>query len=226
MAVHRTVSPEENWTVPVASSGSPAHAIVDTGEVVELVELAPLTVMVNDVGVDPVAPAGTASATEPPATTVAITSIPARRWILCRTIPPFVARPRGPHPGAASRRGGPHLIVDPDPTRVQPVPDPHRPAPAGPVVRSSPNVVDMCRNITVLRGLEPPASTEEVEAAARQYVRKVGGVQTPSPATAEAFDRAVRAVATATADLLAELPPRRVPPRTDPPLRRRAAGTA
>ena len=44
----------------------------------------------------------------------------------------------------------------------------------------------MCRNITVLRGLEPPATPEEVEAAARQYVRKVGGVQAPSPATAEA----------------------------------------
>ena len=41
----------------------------------------------------------------------------------------------------------------------------------------------MCRNITVLRGLEPPATTEETEAAARQYVRKVGGIQKPSPAT-------------------------------------------
>jgi len=34
----------------------------------------------------------------------------------------------------------------------------------------------MCRNITVLRGLEPPATADEVQAAARQYVRKVGGV--------------------------------------------------
>jgi hypothetical protein len=78
----------------------------------------------------------------------------------------------------------------------------------------------MCRNITVLRGLEPPASPEEVVAAARQYVRNVGGVQAPSAATAEAVDRAVMAVAEATATLLAELPPRRRPPSTVPPLRR------
>jgi len=84
----------------------------------------------------------------------------------------------------------------------------------------------MCRNITVLRGLEPPATPEEVTAAARQYVRKVGGVQAPSAATVEAFDRAVRAVAEATALLLAELPPRRVPPPTVPPLRRRSDPTA
>ena len=83
----------------------------------------------------------------------------------------------------------------------------------------------MCRNITVLRGLEPPATADEVEAAARQYVRKVGGVQAPSPATAEAFDRAVQAVAEATAALLAELPPRRRPPPTEPPLRRLAGRT-
>ncbi len=90
----------------------------------------------------------------------------------------------------------------------------------------SPSVAAMCRNITVLRGLEPPATAEEVEAAARQYVRKVGGVQSPSAATSEAFDRAVAAVTEATATLLAELPPRRVPPPTEPPLRRRAAAPA
>ena len=80
----------------------------------------------------------------------------------------------------------------------------------------------MCRNITILRGLEPPATSVDVEAAARQYVRKVGGVQAPSPATAEAFEKAVRAVTAATAELLAELPLRRNPPSTVPPLRRRA----
>jgi hypothetical protein len=84
----------------------------------------------------------------------------------------------------------------------------------------------MCRNITVLRGLEPPATADEVEAAARQYVRKVGGVQAPSPATAEAFERAVRAVAEATGALLAELPPRRRPPATVPPLRRQGVAGA
>ena len=78
----------------------------------------------------------------------------------------------------------------------------------------------MCRNITKLRGLEPAATPEEVEAAARQYVRKVSGVQNTSAATAEAFERAVRLVTEATADLLATLPPRKQPPPTEPPLRR------
>ena len=49
----------------------------------------------------------------------------------------------------------------------------------------------MCRNITELRGLEPPATTEEIEAAARQYVRKVSGFIRPSSANAEAFEAAV-----------------------------------
>ena len=49
----------------------------------------------------------------------------------------------------------------------------------------------MCRNITTLRGLEPVATPEEIEAAARQYVRKVSGVQTTSPQTEKAFERAV-----------------------------------
>jgi hypothetical protein len=80
----------------------------------------------------------------------------------------------------------------------------------------------MCRNITTLRGLEPPATGEEIEAAARQYVRKVTGVQQPSPATADAFEAAVREVTAATAAVLAELPPRRQPPPTVPPLRRPA----
>ena len=78
----------------------------------------------------------------------------------------------------------------------------------------------MCRNITTLRGLEPEATAEEVEAAARQYVRKVSGVQQPSASTAEAVERAVQVVAEATAALLAQLPPRRNPPPTLPPLRR------
>jgi hypothetical protein len=81
----------------------------------------------------------------------------------------------------------------------------------------------MCRNITTLRGLEPVASGEEIEAAARQYVRKVSGVQATSPATQAAVDAAVRSIADATATLMATLPPRRQPPRTLPPLRRREA---
>lgn len=82
----------------------------------------------------------------------------------------------------------------------------------------------MCRNITELRGLQPPATTAEVEAAARQYVRKVSGVQSTSARTEEAFEKAVETIARATTDLIAELPPRRQPPPTLPPLRRLAAG--
>jgi hypothetical protein len=78
----------------------------------------------------------------------------------------------------------------------------------------------MCRNITTLRGLQPPATAEEIEAAARQYVRKVGGVQSASSRTEDAFERAVRKVAEATTELLGDLPPRRQPPPTLPPLRR------
>lgn len=81
----------------------------------------------------------------------------------------------------------------------------------------------MCRNITTLHGLDPGASPEEIEAAARQFVRKVSGVQRPSPANEAAIERAVRAIAAATGDLLAALPPRRQPPATLPPLRRLAA---
>jgi hypothetical protein len=83
----------------------------------------------------------------------------------------------------------------------------------------------MCRNITTLRGLEPAATPEEIEAAARQYVRKVSGVQATSRTSEDAFERAVRRVTDATTELLQSLPPRKQPPRTEPPLRRlRAAG--
>jgi hypothetical protein len=81
----------------------------------------------------------------------------------------------------------------------------------------------MCRNITTLRGLEPEATAEEIEAAARQYVRKVSGVTATSARTEDAFDRAVQRVAEATTALLAELPARDRPPPTLPPLRRIAA---
>ena len=81
----------------------------------------------------------------------------------------------------------------------------------------------MCRNITTLRGLDPGATAAEIEAAARQYVRKVSGVQSASAATTEPIERAVVLIAEATTRLLAELPPRRRPPPTLPPLRRIAA---
>jgi hypothetical protein len=78
----------------------------------------------------------------------------------------------------------------------------------------------MCRNITPLRGLDPPATPAEIEAAALQYVRKVSGVRQPGPTTEAAFARAVSDVAGATEALLADLPPRRQPPAVLPPLRR------
>jgi hypothetical protein len=78
----------------------------------------------------------------------------------------------------------------------------------------------MCRNITTLRGLQPAATPEEIEAAARQYVRKVSGVQSISPQTEEAFERAVTLVTAATTELIAGLPPRKQPPPSLPPLRR------
>ena len=78
----------------------------------------------------------------------------------------------------------------------------------------------MCRNITTLRGLTPPATGEEIEAAARQYIRKVSGVQSVSDSTRDAFEAAVAEVAATTTRLLATLPERRQPPPTLPPLRR------
>lgn len=79
----------------------------------------------------------------------------------------------------------------------------------------------MCRNITPLRGLEPPATAEEVESAARQYVRKVAAVSTAGQMASPAIEQAIERIAAATTELLAELPPRRNPPAVVPPLRRR-----
>jgi hypothetical protein len=63
----------------------------------------------------------------------------------------------------------------------------------------------MCRNIRPLHNFAPPATEEEVRDAALQYVRKISGSTKPSQANAEAFDRAVEAVAEATARLLDEM---------------------
>lgn len=78
----------------------------------------------------------------------------------------------------------------------------------------------MCRNITELRGLEPPVTREEIEAAAKQYVRKVTGVTRPNAALADRFEAAAGEIAAITEQLLDELPARRQPPKTVPPLRR------
>jgi hypothetical protein len=63
----------------------------------------------------------------------------------------------------------------------------------------------MCRNIRNLYNFEPPATQEEVQDAALQYVRKISGFTKPSQANTEAFERAVEAVSEASARLLDEL---------------------
>ncbi len=63
----------------------------------------------------------------------------------------------------------------------------------------------MCRNIRTLYNFDPPATEEEVRAAAVQYVRKVSGFNKPSRTNEAAFARAVDAVAIASSQLLVEL---------------------
>jgi hypothetical protein len=70
----------------------------------------------------------------------------------------------------------------------------------------------MCRNIRTLHNFEPPATAEEIHAAAVQYVRKISGTSKPSKANEQAFARAVDEVAAASTRLLQSLvttaPPR------------------
>ena len=83
----------------------------------------------------------------------------------------------------------------------------------------------MCRNVTVLRGLEPPVTDDEVLDAARQFIRKVTGLTTPSQLARADVTNAVEDIARITRDLLAGLPaPRRVP--VGPPGRRRVETAA
>ena len=63
----------------------------------------------------------------------------------------------------------------------------------------------MCRNIRTLHNFEPPATDEEVQASALQYVRKISGSTKPSKANEEAFNDAVDAVVAATTELLDRL---------------------
>jgi len=78
----------------------------------------------------------------------------------------------------------------------------------------------MCRNITELRGLQPPATRDEIDAAARQFVRKVTGIAKPNALLAAQIDAAVAEIAVITERVLAYVPARRQPPPTLPPLRR------
>ena len=80
--------------------------------------------------------------------------------------------------------------------------------------------VFMCRNITELRGLEPPATREEIEAAAWQFVRKVTGVTKPTGEVEHDMRDVAHEIAHLTEHLLERLPARRQPPKTLPPLRR------
>jgi hypothetical protein len=63
----------------------------------------------------------------------------------------------------------------------------------------------MCRNIKTLYNFDPPASEDEIEAAALQYVRKISGFNKPSQANQEAFDAAVVAVTEVSRELLDQL---------------------
>ena len=60
----------------------------------------------------------------------------------------------------------------------------------------------MCRNIKTLHNFEPPASEDEVRAAALQYVRKISGYRKPSAANEEAFNRAIDEIAHSSQHLL------------------------
>ncbi|NNN00785.1 MAG: DUF2277 domain-containing protein [Acidimicrobiaceae bacterium] len=74
----------------------------------------------------------------------------------------------------------------------------------------------MCRNITILRGLEPPATDVEIEDAARQFIRKVAGIQSASLMRRPDVQAAIQLVADATRSLIVTLPPRRTAPPGPP----------
>jgi hypothetical protein len=63
----------------------------------------------------------------------------------------------------------------------------------------------MCRNIRTLHNFDPPATSDEIRAAALQFVRKISGFTAPSATNREAFDRAIEDVAKATSALLTSL---------------------
>ena len=70
----------------------------------------------------------------------------------------------------------------------------------------------MCRNIRTLHNFEPPATEDEVRAAALQYVRKISGYRQPSKRNAEAFNAAVAEISAVTRRLLNDLEPSAVKP--------------
>ena len=85
----------------------------------------------------------------------------------------------------------------------------------------------MCRNIRVLHNFDPPTSSEEIDAAALQYVRKVSGMTKPSRANEDVFNRAVHEIAHITHHLLEDLVTTAAPKdREVEAERRRARATA
>ena len=84
----------------------------------------------------------------------------------------------------------------------------------------------MCRNIKTLFNFEPPTTTDEVRSAAEQYVRKVSGMQKPSQANQEAFDRAVAEIGHATWHLLDSLVTTATPRNREVEAERRRARAA
>ena len=83
----------------------------------------------------------------------------------------------------------------------------------------------MCRNIRTLYNFDPPATEQEIDAAALQYVRKISGFAKPSHANEEAFNRAVADVAAISARLMSELETNAPPKdREVEAAKRRAAG--
>lgn len=87
--------------------------------------------------------------------------------------------------------------------------------------RARATVPRMCRSIKELRGVTP-ASDADIEAAARQFVRKISGFREPSAANAAAFEAAVAEIQGSSARLLRDLPARRTPVRPPTDRRRRA----
>ena len=71
----------------------------------------------------------------------------------------------------------------------------------------------MCRSIKTLRNLEPPATRDDIRAAARQFVRKVSGFHKPSQANSPAFEAAIDEIAVTAERLLANLTVRPAPPK-------------
>jgi len=84
----------------------------------------------------------------------------------------------------------------------------------------------MCRNIKTLYNFDPPATEEEVRAASVQFVRKISGSTKPSKANEEAFERAVRAVSTASRELLTTLVTSAVPKNREAEAAKSRARTA